>query len=732
MDGIDPQHIEFVLSEIKDGFIFEDFGCSFLSGVLGYNFIPHGGIKDKGIDGLEHFFCNKEYDKQIYQLSIEKNSLNKLISTLVKLAANHIEYDQMVFVTNQFFPDKDKVIDEAYKKYKKPVKIWDIKWFYSNANNSSATVRAYEMLINNHLYEFNKPGKSYIVGDMIRDPRLFVFLRQQVDGNKENLKLDKILADTLIIFALEDTDPEKGIVKTKKDILVSIKKHISFDPLLLHRLIEERLGILSKSPKRIQYHKKLNGYCLPYETRLQIQKRNIEDSSLHEQFKLKMEERLKLHLRNAEVKVKNCVILIEELINKIFYEQGMEFADFVLNKDNRDTIEKVLPDLISSTVDSSAVVDKNKEDVKISLLMTIRDTVYNGTALEKKFLLRLSNTYMMLFLVQCDPKLTMYFASMASQLNIYVCTSIIIPALSEYYLEPINRRYWNLLEGAYKSGVNLVINEDILQELINHFKSIIRIFNNDYKDNEYLYADKKDLSFIDEIMIRSYFYAKMSGQTSNFEDFLNNFISPNDVETSKMENEILVFLKEQFGIKYYTNKSQNISINEEDEDSLVEKLKDLKHSEYKARIKTRLILAINDFREKNNEKGEIGIFSYKTWWLSKDVLTYKTLCKLIQKDIVSCYIRADFLYNYISLAPKKPEVDKVFKTIFPSLVGVNISFHLPETVTSCVHQWIREHKTKSPERLKSILGNLAELLMTSPSYQTRESLKHYLENIIDA
>jgi hypothetical protein len=38
--------------------------------VLGYNFVPIGGMHDKGIDGLEHTFYKGDNKKTIYQLSI--------------------------------------------------------------------------------------------------------------------------------------------------------------------------------------------------------------------------------------------------------------------------------------------------------------------------------------------------------------------------------------------------------------------------------------------------------------------------------------------------------------------------------------------------------------------------------------------------------------------------------------------------------------------------------------
>ena len=192
MEGVNPKEVEFALGKIDNGSIFEKFGQSFLSSVLGYEFIPHGGIKDKGIDGLEHSFNQKGYIKRIYQFSIEKSPLSKLMSTLAKLKDNGIEYDQLTFVTNQVFKDKDTFIDQACEKYKKSIRIFDISWFVVNINKSPATVTAYSVFIDSYLHEFSIPGKSYIVGDMVKDPRLFVFLRQQWDSSNKDSNLDRI------------------------------------------------------------------------------------------------------------------------------------------------------------------------------------------------------------------------------------------------------------------------------------------------------------------------------------------------------------------------------------------------------------------------------------------------------------------------------------------------------------------------------------------------------------
>jgi hypothetical protein len=113
----------------------------------------------------------------------------------------------------------------------------------------------------------------------------------------------------------------------------------------------------------------------------------------------------------------------------------------------------------------------------------------------------------------------MFFESMASQLQIYVCTSVIIPAMSELFLEEGNRRHWNLLKGAGDAGVKLIVNETILGELVSHFRMITNKYEDIYRHQEDVFlAHEIGTLYIDEILIRSYFYAKMRGQVGRIQN----------------------------------------------------------------------------------------------------------------------------------------------------------------------------------------------------------------------
>lgn len=714
---------KFALNQINDGFVFESFALRFLPLILGYEFMPVGGVKDKGIDGLDYTYSKAGFEKNIFQLSTEKNTEGKTENSIQKLVDNDIPFDSFVYVTNRVVSNKDILIDRFVDRFKKPVRIFDQGWFVTHANHSDATINCYYTFIDSYLHEFNKPGKSYVVSNLAGKSELFVFLRQQLEHHRDDLKIDDLLADTLILFGLEGTDPDKDILKTKEELTASIKEFVKFDPRILSETIDRRLNALSTKPRRIKFHKTKQGYCLPYETRVEIQNRNLSDAQLLGTFYEQTSEVIKKYLKEESVSVRDLTKLIDEVIHSIFYQQGLEFSNYILHGKSQQVIEKDLQEVINSVVDSSSVVDANKEKVKTAILMAIRDIVYNGTIEQKKYFRSLSNTYMMMFLLQWNPQIATYFETMATKLVIYVCTSILVPALSEYFLSNENKRHWNLLKGAHQAGIRLFVSDAIIDELKHHFYMIKNRYETFFRNNEKVYLNSEaETMYIDEIMLRAYFYAKSQNKVFNFEDFLSNFIDP-DLKTVK--DDLISYLKGEFGIVYFNDESLKIRISEEEQIKLTERLVENK-SQKKAETDSKIILSIYKLREKNNETASSGIFGYKTWWLSKDSTTFKAVSDVFgDKYPVSCYIRPDFLYNYITLAPKKHEVDEMYREVFPSLLGVNLSFHLPSEVTDFVQERIVEHGAKNPARLTTILARLSEKLKSDPNLRNRKSVKSF-------
>jgi len=725
---IDKEAFEYAISKIDDGDIFEIFGKDFLSASLGYDFIPVGGSKDKGVDAFQHIFHREGHEKIIFQLSTELEFEGKIYNTITKLKANNISYSKLIYVTNRKINNSEKVIDDVFDKTNIHLNIYDIRWFSTHSNSSDKTIKVYQVFVDTYLHEYSKPGKYYTVANLAEDSRLYVFLGQQFESSREDLRLDDLLADTLILFGLEGTDPDKGIFKTESEIKQSIIKFIKFDPQLLDSKIAERLNTLITKPRKIKYHSSANAYCLPYETRVEIGERNLKDEMLYNNFYTQTHITIKKYFNDIDIKVRDIEGLITRVFNRIFYRQGLEFSNFVLHSDSHSVIEQNLNDVINVAVDESSIVISNKEKVKTALHLAIRDIVYNGTEEQRRFLKSLSNTYLMMFLLQWEPKLSTYFQTLSSQLKVFVDNSVIIPALSEIYLNQENRRHWNLLKGAKKAGISMFINETLLDELVAHFRMVHnKYYSFFYKLEDFYLTDEFELLYIDEIMIRAYFYSKKKGNVKNFDNFVDNFTDPRLRNTKE---ELITYLQEVFGITYISNEAWDIKVDPDQKAKLTEALSPRKkNQDIKAENDAEMMLTIYYLRKKDNETSSSGIFGYKTWWLSKDTSTYKALTKCFGDNLfpVSCYIRPDFIYNYIALKPTHDEINDAYNEIFPTMLGVNLSYHMPNEVSKTVQKKIKEFHDKPPVRVKQILRTLSDRLKSDSRLRNRNDVELFLD-----
>lgn len=725
---INKKSFKYALSNFGEGTIFEEFAHSFISEVIGDEFIPVGGTKDKGIDGSLRLYNRNTKPTFIYQISTELDVEGKIQNSIDKLNDNKITVSQLVYVTSRKVNDKNRIEDDFLEVNNIPLKIFDVEWFASNVINNERLVLLYETYIESNIHEFQKPDKQYIIGNFIKDPRLYVFMRQQFNSTSSNLKIENKLADTLILYGLEGTASETRTLRSSKEIKGVISQLVKFNPKQIGDTIDERLLVLSQKPRKINYHSPENAYCLPYQTRLILKERDIEEREIFENFQNQTVAQLKKYLKDEEVKATKALELIEQTIHNIYHKQGIEFSSFVIEGKSKDLIEVALPDIVGDVVDNSHVVLRNKTNVKKALLMTIRNMSYNGTIYQREYLRRLSQTYSMMFLLRWEPQLAASFQKIASQLKIYVGTSILIPALSEVFLEPRKRRYWNLLLGANQSNVKLFINQTILDELVNHFGMIRHKYKTQFKPVEEVYlSDEMSTYYVDEIMIRAYLYSKRRGKVNKFNDFIQEFAHPS---LNDAHRDLRNFLEEEFSIQFEDTSAIEKKLDEEEIQLLTEELTLCKGSKERAHTDAKLMLMIYKMREVNDESESKTVFGYKTWWLSQDINTYKAIQTVFgNRYNVNCYMRADFLYNYIALAPKKNEIDNMFREVFPSMMGINLSFHMPKEICTHINKSIVQHKESSPTRIKRAIRNYTEKLMTTDTKNTKKLTSYFDEEL---
>lgn len=725
---INKKSFKYALSNFGEGTVFEEFAHSFISEVIGDEFIPVGGTKDKGIDGSLRLYNRNTKPTFIYQISTELDIEGKIQNSIDKLNDNKITVSQLVYVTSRKVNDKNRIEDDFLEVNNIPLKIFDVEWFASNIVNNERLVLLYETYIESNIHEFQKPDKQYVVGNFINDPRLYVFMRQQFNSTSSSLEIENKLADTLILYGLEGTASETRTLRSSNEIKGKISQLVKFNPKQIGDTIDDRLLVLSQKPRKINYHSPENAYCLPYQTRLILKERDIEEREIFTNFQNQTVLQLKKYLKDEEVKATKALELIEQTIHNIYHKQGIEFSSFVIEGKSKDIIEVALPDIVGDVVDNSHIAFKNKTKVKKALLMTIRNMSYNGTIYQREYLRRLSQTYSMMFLLRWDPQLAASFQKIASQLKIYVGTSILIPALSEIFLEPKKRRYWNLLLGANQSSVKLFINQIILDELVNHFGMIRHKYKTQFKPVEEVYlSDEMSIYYVDEIMIRAYLYSKRRGKVDKFNDFIQEFAHPS---LNDAHRDLRNFLEDEFRIQFEDTSAIEKKLNEEEIQLLTEELTPSKGSKDRAHTDAKLMLMIYKMREINDESESKTVFGYKTWWLSHDINTYKAIRTVFENRYnVNCYMRADFLYNYIALAPKKNEIDNMFREVFPSMMGINLSFHMPKEICTHINKSIVQHKESSPTRIKRAIRNYTEKLMTTDTKNTKKLTSYFDEEL---
>ncbi|MEZ4666833.1 MAG: hypothetical protein R3E39_02740 [Anaerolineae bacterium] len=255
------------------------------------------------------------------------------------------------------------------------------------------------------------------------------------------------------------------------------------------------------------------------------------------------------------------------------------------------------------------------------------------------------------------------------------------------------------------------------------------MYQKEYEQVEHIYSDKISIIFIEQIFIRAYFYVRLEDKVASFREFMEEFISWE--MRGDIRGELVLWLEDQFGIRFI---EREVDIDPHEVEKLTEALAPLKYNQdiKRARTDAKQLLTIYQLRKENNETSETGIFGYKTWWLTSEFTSLRAYQQLAESrtEIVSPYIRADYIYNYISLAPSKQHVDNIFRNMFPTLLGVNVSFYVPTDVALYIRKMMVEHeKIVNKPRFRAKLRELIHYLKSSPDQIDRTRITNFYDEL---
>lgn len=141
------------------------------------------------------------------------------------------------------------------------------------------------------------------------------------------------------------------------------------------------------------------------------------------------------------------------------------------------------------------------------------------------------------------------------------------------------------------------------------------------------------------------------------------------------------------------------------------------------------ILMIYTKRKVDNED-QNGAFGFRSWWLSTDTKTFAAVERSLgDKYSPSCYIRPDFLLNFITLSPKAKEIELAYDNIFPNTLGISLSRHIDEGFTKAISECIKQHEGYRHSRVKTIIHTEIDRLKTEFQRGGNRGLSHYIESL---
>jgi hypothetical protein len=286
-EPVHPDLVKIALDKVE-GFQFERFVHDFYSTLVGASFVPLGGVHDGGADGFD---SNEIYEEvgvpsAFYQVSVQEDYKAKIRRTVRRLREVGRDPRTLVYVTSRTVSLPDAEERSLSRELDVAIQIRDAKYITAHVNDSAGTIAAFHHHLR-HLTDFlHAIGASSIITPSVhvRSPAVYVFLEQELARRRGDTSLLETVTDSLILWALEGTDPDTGLMMSSEDVQEKISREIPAVRQVVNGRVGGRLKWLSDKGypggRQVRWHKKPNQFCLPYDTRQRIEDENRADEAM--------------------------------------------------------------------------------------------------------------------------------------------------------------------------------------------------------------------------------------------------------------------------------------------------------------------------------------------------------------------------------------------------------------------------------------------------------------------
>jgi len=729
VDHASPTRAAYALGLIE-GFPFERFVGDFMSALLGAEFVPTGPLADGGADGIL-----TDGEGRFLQSSVRDDLESKIRQTVARLREVGREPKQLIHATSKDVRLPDLIEEKLTEELNVTIKIRDASYFKGHLNDSTGTIAAYA----NHLHaltlDLERGAQGALVSQSlhVKDPSVFVFLAQEADDAHGSQSLMNDVVDSLILWALEGTDPDRDILMSEPEILTKILGALPSVENLLRPRLPKRLGALSSKGsgggRRVRAHRKERQYCLPFETRESLANDIAEDVAIRQEVAVSLRNRIESDPQFepplTAVEIAKGVDTALRALQLTFEKQGISFMSTLgpslASGDSSDTASSdpetgaiYVVDHVSAALDEFKVDGTGRTRIGEAALAALRGVIFGSTSSERTYLRKLSKTYTLLFTLSLEPRLINYFQQMTGKFYLYVGADQLVRAMSEAYLEPSDQVVTNTLKMAARAGAIMVLAEPVLSEVMHNLRS---------SDTEYrnTFAPLNDSAPYDivrnspKILVRAYMYARLGmgiRKPSSWQAFVNQYCDHPDLHKPAAFEALRRFFQAEYGFEYRSSNELAVLVDGKEWDSLTSSLvAGTEKSDVLASNDALLALSVYGQRRRNHETSNISEFGFNTWWLTEESQILRHTRDLVAKHHGARYImRPEFLLNFLTLAPSAASARDAFRDVFPSLLGVNLARRVPQRSFHDLLDRIHDADDLSEARRAAKLSDLADKL----------------------
>lgn len=722
MSTINQKLVEIAL-ERASGTEFEHFFHVFYPSLAGIEFVPLGGVHDGGADAFhgEGLFEGKAgRPGTFYQATTQEDHRAKIRHTVKRLKEYGRNPKSVHYFTSRTILAIDMEEEVLSAELDVAVKIRDRKWIVANVNHDARTIAAFRTHLEPCISFLAELGGTSTISESPSVPArtMCVFLGQEIERRRGKTDLLEAVTDSLILWALEGTDPDAGILMTRGEILSKIETTLPSAKHFIRGVFKHRIETLASkgnpSGREVRWHKKEDEFCLPYETRKIVEEENTEDEFLKIQVMDMYRQRAAEFLGDTGKLAPDIVANIaHRALELTFEKEGLELSEY-LSSGRDENYYGGISDQVDEAISEIDITGESSISAKESALSILRKAFYNSSEVERIYYGKLSRTFTLMLTLRNEPRVVEYFKGMSSNFVLFVGTDIIVRALSERYLPEDDRMTSNLLRILREAGSRLVLTKMVVEEVQSHIAATDYEFKNWFSELE-PYLTREIIRHANKILIRAYFYARfdplLEKRPAGWKSFVGQICTYDDLHNDpKSREQVKNYLIEKFGFEYLDADDVARLTDEEEVRELADKMKGVKPEEVLALNDARQILAVYGKRDELKEGHRPNPYGYRTWWLTHETKVRQFTGELVLSRGAQYIIRPEFILNFVALSPTMEQVRDSFRTVFPSLLGVRLSNRMREDIFHDVMEKAKEAGSIDEARAKTIVADLSNRL----------------------